>query len=212
MSLGRPNERRLASSRVSSGRPAAAAAKPLRRRRVVTPRPDPGRGRRPRAASSWATRCTSIGPPRDRVVTPTPEENSREIRPRRLAPSTSWVALAPRANVEQRGRDVVAEDLVVAAAHALDEVALAGQVLGARAGQPVAAGDVDGEQVRVLGPGGDAGRAAQQRVALPSAAEGDHDAFPGLPRGRDVVVGAVAVELLVDLVGQPDAARSRAGR
>ena len=106
--------------------------------------------------------------------------------------------------LEQRGRDVVAEDLVVTAAHALDEGALAGQLLGARSGQAVAAGDVDGEQVRVLGPGGDAGRAAQQRVALPSAAEGHHDAFPGLPRHRDVMVGAVAVELLVDLVGQPD--------
>ena len=82
------------------------------------------------------------------------------------------------------------------AAHALDEVALAGQLLGPCSRQAVTAGDVDGEQSAFRPPGSDPGRATQQGVALASAAEGHHDAVPGLSRRRDVMVGAVAVELL----------------
>ena len=36
-----------------------------------------------------------------------------------------------------------------------------------------------------------------------SAGDGDHDAFPGLPRVGDLVVGAVLLQGGVDLVGQP---------
>ena len=68
--------------------------------------------------------------------------------------------------VEQRGRDVVADDLVVGAAEALHQHPLPGQVGRVGAGQAVAAGDVDGEQVGALAAGGDPGGAADQRVAL----------------------------------------------
>ena len=91
--------------------------------------------------------------------------------------------------VEQRGRDVGADDLVVGAAEALDQGALPGQVGRVAAGQAVAAGDVDGEQVGALGPGGDPGGAADQRVALGAAGQGDDDPFAGLPGRRDVVLG-----------------------
>ena len=106
--------------------------------------------------------------------------------------------------VEQRRRDVVADDLVVGAAEALDEHPLPGQVGRVGAGEPVAAGDVDGQQVGALGAGGDPGGAADQGVALGAAGERDDDAFAGLPGAVDVVLGAVPVELVVDLVGQPE--------
>ena len=62
---------------------------------------------------------------------------------------------------------------------------------------------VDGEQVGAAGTFGDAGGAADEGVALGAAGQGDHDAFAGFPGAFDVVVAAVPVELLVDLVGQP---------
>ena len=75
---------------------------------------------------------------------------------------------------------------------------------GLAAGQAVVAGHVHGEQVGALGAGGDPGGPADQRVALGAAGQRDDDALAGLPGGRDVVLGAVPVELLVDLVGEPE--------
>src|SRR5439155_18418321 len=53
--------------------------------------------------------------------------------------------------VQQRFGDVVADDLVVGAADALDQGALAGQVGRVGAGQAVAARDVYGQQLRARG-------------------------------------------------------------
>ncbi len=72
------------------------------------------------------------------------------------------------------------------------------------AGQPVVAGHVHRHQVGALGPGGDPRRAPDQRVALRPAGQCHHDPFPGLPGGVDVVVGPVPVELVLDLVGEPE--------
>ena len=53
----------------------------------------------PRAlpTASWVTMCTSIGPDSFVVVTPIPGVSSWASRPRRDAPSTSWVAFWARA-------------------------------------------------------------------------------------------------------------------
>ena len=72
------------------------------------------------------------------------------------------------------------------------------------AGQPVAAGDVHGQQVAARGPGRDAGRAADQRLALGAAGERDDDPLAGLPGRGDAVLFAVALQPLVDAVGQPE--------
>ena len=61
-----------------------------------------------------------------------------------------------------------------------------------------------GEQVGAGVAGGDAGGPADQGVAFGAAGQRDDDALAGLPGGGDVVVGAVAVELFVDLAGQPE--------
>ena len=60
-----------------------------------------------------------------------------------------------------------------------------------------------GEQVPAGGPGGDPGRAPDQRLALRAAGERDHHPLPGLPGAVDVVCRAVALQPLVHLVGQP---------
>ena len=104
---------------------------------------------------------------------------------------------------EQRRGNVVAEDLVVGAAERLHEQSLRGQCALAGAGQPVGAGDVDGEQVAAAGPGGDAGRSADQRLALGSAGERDDDALAGLPGPGDVVRLPVLLQRVVDPVGGP---------
>ena len=114
------------------------------------------------------------------------------------------MALTPRAKSSSARGDVVADDLVVGAAEALDQDALAGQLRRVGAGEAVAAGDVHGQQVGALAAGGDPGGAADQGVALGAAGQRDDDPFAGLPGGVDVVLGAVPVELLVDLVGQPE--------
>jgi hypothetical protein len=107
--------------------------------------------------------------------------------------------------LEQRGGDVSAEDMMVGAAEALHQRALAGQVhrIGA-SGQAIVAGDMDGEQFGALGAVRDAGGPADQGVALRPTGQRDHDPFPGLPCGGDVVLCPVLVELFVDLVGQPE--------
>ena len=123
---------------------------------------------------------------------------------RRLAPMTIWVALSARAKSSNGVGDVVADDRVVAAAERLDQQPLLVQRRDARPGQPVAAGDVHGEQVAAGGAGGDAGGPPDQRVALRAAGERDDDALAGLPGGGDAVLLAVALQPLVDAVGQPE--------
>ncbi len=105
--------------------------------------------------------------------------------------------------LQQRGRDVVAYDVVEGAAEVLDEGALYGEFLGRGRGQPVAAGDVDGEDLAAGALGRHARGAADERTALGSAGEAHDDALARLPGGADVVLAAVLLEVLVDTVGDP---------
>jgi hypothetical protein len=56
-------------------------------------------------------------------------------------------------------------------------------------------------QICAAAAGGDARGAADERLAFRAAGECDHDAFACLPGFVDAVLGAVPVELIVDLVG-----------
>jgi hypothetical protein len=105
--------------------------------------------------------------------------------------------------VQQRPGHVVADDLVVPAAEAFHQGPLPGQVRRVGAGQPVGPADVHGEQVSAGVPGGDPGRPADQRVALRPAGHRDHDPLRGLPGGRDPMLVAVPVQLLVHLLSHP---------
>src|SRR5262249_4630874 len=97
------------------------------------------------------------------------------------------------------------DDLVVAAAEALHQGPLPGQVgRVAAGGQPVAAGHVYRQQIRALAARRDPGRPPDQRVTLRAAGQRPHHPLPGLPGGGDAVFGAVPVQLLVDLVGDPE--------
>ena len=100
--------------------------------------------------------------------------------------------------------DVVADDLVIGAAHRLDQPPLGGQRGRIGAGQAVGLGDVHGQQVAARGPGGDPGRPPDQRLALGPAGQRDHHPLPGLPGALDLVLDAVPLQALVHLVGQPE--------
>ena len=105
---------------------------------------------------------------------------------------------------EQRGGDVVADHHVVAAAEGLHQLSLLGERAGGGAGQAVAAGDVDGQQVAAGGAVGDPGGAADDRLALGAAGEGDHHPFAGFPDAVDAVVGPVVAQSLVHPAGHPE--------
>ncbi len=138
------------------------------------------------------------------VVAPMPRPLTMlASRDRRLPPSTSWVAFSARANDSRASEHVVADDLVVRAAEVLGELALLAEPPRIGAGEAVGPADVHGEQV-AGGPGGDAGRPADQRVALRATGETDHDALTRLPGLHDVVLLPVDLQPGVDAIGQPE--------
>ena len=106
--------------------------------------------------------------------------------------------------VEQRGRHIGAGDLVIRATEALHQQPLTGQQSRVGIEQPVGSSDMDGQQVSASGSSGDPRGPADQRLAFGSTGQADHDPFPGLPGLADAVVGPVPVQLLVDLVRQPE--------
>ncbi len=110
--------------------------------------------------------------------------------------------LGPR-EVEDRGRGVVADDGVERAAHVLGHGVQPVQPVGIHLHEPVAAGDVERQPLAAAGARRDARRSAQQHLRLRAARDGDDDALAGGPGGVDVVLVAVALETLVDPVGQP---------
>jgi hypothetical protein len=104
---------------------------------------------------------------------------------------------------DERGGDVVAHDLVVGAAELLDERPLPGEGLRVARAQPVLRRDVHREQVAAGRSCGDARTASQQRLALGAARERHDDALARLPGRLDALLGAIAAQRLVDLVGEP---------
>ena len=94
------------------------------------------------------------------------------------------MALWARAKSSSASRDVVADDRVVAAAERLGQQPLRGKRGDARPGEPVAAGDVHGQQIAAGGAGGDARAPADQRLPLGAAGERDDDPLAGLPGAR----------------------------
>lgn len=106
--------------------------------------------------------------------------------------------------VHQGGGYFVADDGVVAAAEAFDEGPLSGQRrMRDAGGEPVAPGDVYGEQFAAGGPARDACRAADEGLTLRATGESHHDPLPGLPDVPDAVLGAVLVEGFVHTSRQP---------
>ena len=113
------------------------------------------------------------------------------------------VALTPRANSSNAFGHIVAHDVMKRAAQALDKRPVPGEIGRAGVGQAIVAGDVDGQQVSALGPVGNPRSAPDQRLALGAAGQSHDYTLPRFPRPCDVVAGAVAVELVVHLVRQP---------
>ena len=106
--------------------------------------------------------------------------------------------------VEDRLGDVAAGDLVHHAAQLLDQLAVRGQGLRVRVHEPVGSRDVAGEQLAAGAAAGDLGGPAQHGLALRPAGQRDDDPLPRGPGRRDAVRGAVALQRLLDAVGQPE--------
>ncbi len=106
--------------------------------------------------------------------------------------------------VQQRNRDVVADDGVVTAAEALDELPLRGERARVGVGEAVGPGDVDGQQRAAAGAVRDPGGATDQCLPLGPAGQGDDDPLTGLPDLVDLVLRPVALQALVDASGQPE--------
>ncbi len=143
----------------------------------------------------------------ERRVTDAPTPGSgEEVRPPAASagPEHQLRRVLRLREFQQGGRDVVADDVVVAPAERLHQDALLLQDGLGRSGQAVTAGDVQGEQVAAAGPGGDPGGPPDQRRTLRATGEGDHHPLACLPGLVDVVQCAVALQPLVDPVGEPE--------
>ncbi len=70
--------------------------------------------------------------------------------------------------------------------------------------QAVVRRHVHGRELAAGAAGRDAGTAAQQGLTLGAAGQGDEHALAGLPTVVDAVLGAVGLERVVDLVGEPE--------
>ncbi len=112
----------------------------------------------------------------------------------------------PSGELQQSGGRIVPQHRVVRTTQALHQRPLLDQRLrGPRAGtgQPVRAGDVHGQQLTTGPAGRDPGRPADQRRALRTARQTDHDPLARLPGALDPLLGPVLLQVLVDPVGRP---------
>jgi hypothetical protein len=100
--------------------------------------------------------------------------------------------------------DIGTHNLVVGTPEVFDEHSLAGQMGRVSAAEAITTYNVYGEQIGPLSAAGDPRSAADQGIALGPTGQGHNHPLPGFPVGADVVIGAVLVELLVDLAGDPE--------
>ncbi len=103
--------------------------------------------------------------------------------------------------VQQRGRYVLADDMVEGAAQVLDEGALLGEFPRGGRGEAVAAGDVDRQHLAARALFGQARGPADESASLGPAGQAHDDPLTGAPDRRDAVFAAVLLEVGVDPVG-----------
>ena len=104
---------------------------------------------------------------------------------------------------QDRVGGVVADDGVEGAAELVGLGRQPGELVGRGPGEPVLARDVQRLPLTTRPPRRDPGGPAHQGGRLGSATDGYDDALARRPRGVDLVLVAVAVEALVDAVGEP---------
>ncbi len=105
--------------------------------------------------------------------------------------------------VEDRLGDVGARDVLELGAEVARQPAQARQGGRVGGGQTLGRLDVAGDEVATGRPRRDAGAAPEQRLAAGATRERDDDPFPSRPLVADALVGPVALERLVDAVGEP---------
>ncbi len=104
---------------------------------------------------------------------------------------------------QQRGRNVLVGQLVVAAAERDGQLPLGGERGTVCGGWAARWGGVYGQQV-AAGPGGDPGRPADQRLALRAAAKRDHHPLPGVTVIGNPAARLVPLRVAGQRAGQPE--------
>ncbi len=105
--------------------------------------------------------------------------------------------------VDERGGDVSAGDPVVRAPELEEQGRVFLQQGRGGFGKSVVIADVDPEEV-ALRAGGHAGGPPDELLPARRAGEGDHHPFPGFPRADDPVRRHVALQRVLDPVGDPE--------
>ena len=190
----------IATAASGSSRP---SAHPAARRRAGTALNRRG-SRIPRPASAWVTMCTSMCPESWTTRAPMPSTSTRaEPGPPRGA-EDELGGVDPAGEVEQRRRARRRRRRCGTRRRRRRRAGAARPAPrpGRRRGRRRAA------RARRTAPPtgalGDAGGAAQHRLALRAAGQRDDDPLAGLPDVGDLLVGAVALQGDLDLVGQPE--------
>ena len=130
-------------------------------------------------------------------------ENLREP-PAAAGPEYQLGGIHPARELEQRGRDVCPDHLVVRATEALHQEPLLSEIGRVGSRKPIRAHHMHGHEIRAFGTRGDTGRPPDQRFSLRATGQRQNDPLPSLPGLADPVFVPVPVKLVVDLVGQPE--------
>ncbi len=118
----------------------------------------------------------------------------------------------PAGVVEDGVGDVVPRHLVELGPEVSRETAQARELGRVGRGEPVRGAHVAGDEVSAGRAGGDPGAPPQEGLAARASGQGDDDALAGRPGVVDALVGAVALEGLVDAVGEPQQGDLTQGR
>ena len=145
---------------------------------------------------------TSIFPDCCTTAAPMPSSKMRAHRDRRDVPSTSWVAFSSRAK-SSRALGTSSPTTVCRWRRGCRPARAPCPSAGPRHPASPSPRTTCTTSSSAAGLRRDPGCAAHQGLRLRAAGEGDDDTFAGLPGVGDLVLGAVLLERLVDLVGQP---------
>ena len=153
-------------------------------------------------ASPWAITCTS-------KPSASPDDAVHDGTAEQLVPAAAAAGadddlggLLGAGEVDQGDGHGVADDLPVGAAELLQQAALLGEGRTGAGLETVRRHDVHADQAPPQAPG-DARRPAHELLAAGGAGDGHDHALPGLPRIGDAVRLHVALQALLDPIGDP---------
>ncbi len=195
---------------VTRATPTVASSHPPHRRRG--PRPSSRMRSGSTRPTVWLTRWTSMSPEAAATCSPTPRRMIRDSAVRRLVPRTICEALTPRAKSRIDSATSLPATSCMTPPSSLTSFRCAARVSGSASTRP-SGRDTWHASSSPPAPRLAIWAARRSTVSLSgTTGERDDDAFAGGPGRRDAVRRAVALERLVDTVGQPQQRQLAQGR